>query len=192
MKTLDISHKQVLIHWNTLEQMMHCSNEAQEYLIEIAKHTFSTLGTKIADRLQMYDVIRKDSYFEYAPLRASAWKGSADCLFGLGVEWITVQRILYPTLDEYCRAYFYSPYRANNLDSEGKTNLIAGRVAPPQGITMSLDLPRKGYFFQVPLPSITVDDFSDAPKLSRYFSSAISPIIEWYLKNEEVLLKAAS
>jgi hypothetical protein len=192
MKTLDSSHKQVLIHWNTLEQMKRCANEAQEYLIEVAQHSFKTLGAKVTERLQMGDAIRKEQYFDFFPAQAAQREGPADVLFTIGVENISIQHILYPTPDEYCRAYFYSPYRADNVNTKGRTDLVATAVPPPKGFTIALDFPRRGYFFQAQLSSITVDDFSDAPKLSQYFSSAVSPIVEWYLENEAVLLKAAS
>jgi hypothetical protein len=192
MKTLDNSHKEVLTHWNTLEQMKQCANEAQEYLIQVAQHTFKAIGVKVAERLHIDDAVRKDEYFEFYPTKAAQWKGSTAPLWAIGVEQISVKRILYPTLDEYCRVYFYSPYRADNATAKDKTDRVATAVAPPDGFSMTMDFPRRGYFIEARISLITVDEFLDESKLSRTFSDAVSPIIKWYLNCEDLLLKAVS
>lgn len=186
---LDSSHRCVLEHWTSIEQMKNCLGEVETYLCEMARKAAADFAQRHAADFTLHDSLKRDEYFELVPKKLAAiHKGKSD-LLTFGVEFVRVRNLFSDLAEEPCAAFVYSPEAAGAKDGKNYAQQVAAVVQEPRGFEMSINLPSVGYVIRKELPPISRDDFMNSQRLIAHFQQPLEELTGWWKRFERAILK---
>lgn len=189
--TLDSSHKCVLENWETIDQMIACRDQIEPYLKGIAVKALLKAAKTAGSALNQEDHTQKKNWIGFFPKVLLNWNASNDALLNFGIEDITVRSLLFPTSENFCCVWIYSPYYASDKsrkDGRVAIDKLLKVVKPPKGYESS-EMSSEDYLLREPLRHISINDFQDPIKLEAVFYEVLLVLVEWWKTYEQAILK---
>ena len=183
MKNLDQSHRTVLTNYETYQRVLRCHEEIEAYLWDVVRELKGEFDARSDSSLKW--TLNEDEWWIQADAFPT-WDTTKYYLMGIGVEHISIEKIIPPDISDGCYAYVYvHPLANQKVASEFpwlKSRFRA--VEPPKGFGFGT---QEGYVFKKPLGSLSVESFCSRTELKSYLQNPLNDLVEWFERAAPVI-----